>query len=167
MSLSSSVLLYIYICDICVLFCTCLCLRKKIDAIIASQKPILDPQHPEILEEARYWCFTAAQRAEKNLHSIEARAQANIRATGDTLESMASGINMSSGLVGSQVDVRKMLDLSASTASGSSQPLAKAGAKKKAKAKAKSKPVQPQEPQTWEEKQDAACAFAFISVACL
>lgn len=35
-------------------FFLCLDSEEKIEAILASQQPILDPQHPEVLEEARY-----------------------------------------------------------------------------------------------------------------
>ena len=138
-----------------------LCHRAKIQAILATQTPVLDPQCPHVLEEARYWCFTSAKRSERNLNRMEARAHANIQATGDTLGAMAAGFNMDVGPMASRMDASKMLQLAASSKSAEEKPEAKARSKKKAKAKAKAA-VQPQHPQTWQEIQEAACAFASV-----
>lgn len=65
-----------------VIVCPFLIFRKKIAAIVSSQSPTLDPQHPEILEEARYWCTVLQERVRRDKNKMKLEASVKVDASG-------------------------------------------------------------------------------------
>lgn len=61
-------------------------LRKKITAIVNSQSPTLDPQHPEILEEARYWCTVLQERVRRDKNKMKLEASVKVDASGHLIK---------------------------------------------------------------------------------
>ena len=67
-------------------------LGAKINAVVASQNPILDPQHPEIMEKARYWCRVHVKRRVVERSSAMLRAEAQVKATANTMGVLTGGL---------------------------------------------------------------------------
>lgn len=141
---------------------------------MASQKPILDPQHPEILEEARYWCRTTVERVQQNRQSVEARARVAVKPTGDAFKALTSGLCANDGPEAPSLQTAKMLEIAAAASSSSAgasvaSASGSGGSRAKAKAKAKTKQTkrggstQQEVPKSSQEQLDAACALSDVS----
>lgn len=67
-----SVIFVVYVCNMDIGYTFA---RKKIAAVVATQKAVLDKDHPEIMEEARYWVHVNTKRntCEKARVGLETR----------------------------------------------------------------------------------------------
>lgn len=67
--------------------------RQKIKAICASQNPVLDAQHPEILEEARFWVLTGASRTQRDRISASASTTCQVASDRAAMMALTDGIS--------------------------------------------------------------------------
>ncbi|CAK9025741.1 unnamed protein product [Durusdinium trenchii] len=64
--------------------------EPKIAAIISSQAPVLDRDHPHIMEEARYWCHIQTKRVCRQRSRLELNATSRVRADGAAINGLLS-----------------------------------------------------------------------------
>ena len=89
--------------------CRCHQPRKKIAVICATQRPILDPQCPEVEEEARFWVTILQKRVTKKASKMEYKAHAKVKANADAIDALTSGIGGPSSSAAGAVDMSRVL----------------------------------------------------------
>ena len=157
-----------------------------------TKKPVLDDEHPEILEEARWWINVSKTRTrlEKDTATMEARVQ--LENTPDVINALTSSFPQSSVAPTGAVDMKAIMalatsgvfffkicskensnisflsDISPGGSSAASEPEPKASgrrtSKAKGKAKAKAKGGQPLESKTQEDIASDACALDLLAI---
>lgn len=164
-------------------------MRRKIAAVVATQNPILDKDHPEILEEARYWVHVHIKRNHREKSSVSVVAKNRLRADSGGMEAVLPGLtnrhiatatrplDMSAALAQLQQKPAQnsFLDVCVAGFPGiflcgclmptSGEPEQPKGGKPRRPKKAATKPkkdTKPLEPKTWEEICSDACACAAL-----
>ena len=84
------------------------CLRAKIRAVTSGKAPILDKEHPEIMEEARWWVLVEAERRMVNRQRMALSAEARIQADAASVQALASPMSSKVPVFGT-----KMMETSA------------------------------------------------------
>lgn len=82
--------------------------RQKIKAICSSQTPVLDEQHPEILEEARFWLLTSATRTKRDTVQASASTGFNVATNASAVMGLTSELS-DSHVAASSLAGQKML----------------------------------------------------------
>lgn len=62
-------------------------------AVTSSQSPVLDRDHPEILEEARWWINVQETRTRRNTDRTKLTSEVRVESTPQTLDALTSGMN--------------------------------------------------------------------------
>ena len=83
-------------------------LRKKILAVTTTQQPVLDRDHPEILEEARWW-INVETRTRRSRDRLTLSAQADVQATPDAINALTSGLSLPSTATPGAVNIQHLL----------------------------------------------------------
>ena len=140
--------------------CVCVCVfdlshleicRAKIQAIIQSQAPILDPQFPHLMEEARFWCHVSSTRTTRQRSRMEVAGQARLQADGHTMNALVSDLAPHQPTSATPVGVQQAL-LALGSTPAPDAPDAPKRPKAKAKAKEKGKtPPEPEAPKSWKK----------------
>ena len=84
-------------------------LRKKIAAVIATQQPTLDPDHPEIMEEARYWVTVDTERTTREKTRVELSTNVRVRSDASTTAALTSGLSSHTTVARSATDIAQQL----------------------------------------------------------
>lgn len=124
---------------------------------MSTQQPVLDKDHPEILEEARWWVNVHVKRNVKERSKVKMVGTSRIAADSQAINGLTSGFASRH-----QTNASKSLDIArviAGMKEGEQKvetagtPAPKKGATKGRKAKAKAKAVAktPEEPKSWED----------------
>ena len=134
-------------------------LRKKIDSIIAKGNAVYDEDAPDCPESVRFWAFTSGKMAEKEKVSVTGQAKAYVRPTADVVGSLVdvgglpSASNSAAG--GGNLSLSSLMNVVKDAQGGVEAEKPKAS-KIKDKKEKKGKKVTKEEPDTIEEKKDAA-----------
>ena len=83
-------------------------LRKKILAVTTTQQPVLDRDHPEILEEARWW-INVETRTRRSRDRLTLSAQADVQTTPDAINALTSGLSLPSTATPGAVNIQHLL----------------------------------------------------------
>lgn len=91
----------------------CASLRAKIRAVTTGKASILDKEHPEIMEEARWWVMVEAERKTVQRQRMRLSAEARLQADAATVNALASPMNSKMPVFGTKMmepsAVEKML----------------------------------------------------------
>ena len=66
----------------------CIFARKKIAAVVATQKAVLDKDHPEIMEEARYWVHVNTKRNTREKARVGLETRVAVATTASTVNAL-------------------------------------------------------------------------------
>ena len=64
--------------------------RKKIAAVVATQKAVLDKDHPEIMEEARYWVHVNTKRNTREKARVALETRVDVATNASTVNALLS-----------------------------------------------------------------------------
>ena len=84
-------------------------LRKKIAAVISTQQPTLDPDHPEIMEEARYWVTVDTERTTREKTRVELNTNVRVKTDASTTAALTSNLSSHSTVARSATDIAQQL----------------------------------------------------------
>ena len=99
-------------------------LRKKIAAVIATQQPTLDPDHPDIMEEARYWVTVDTERTTREKTRVELNTNVRVRTDASTTAALTSNLSSHTTVARSATDIAQQLRQLSETAPASSGAIA-------------------------------------------
>ena len=85
--------------------------RKKILAVTTTKKAVLDPEHPEILEEARWWVNVLTKRTRKEKDRATMTATAQVNSTPEAIGVLTSSLSTPSVAPTGAIDMSKVLAL--------------------------------------------------------
>ena len=66
----------------------CIFARKKIAAVVATQKAVLDKDHPEIMEEARYWVHVNTKRNTREKARVGLETRVDVATNASTVNAL-------------------------------------------------------------------------------
>ena len=77
-------------------------------AVTTSKQPVLDPEHPEILEEARWWVNVSQTRTREEKDRVSFSAEATVAPTPDAIAALTSGMTLPKTAAAGAVDMKAL-----------------------------------------------------------
>lgn len=93
-------------------------LRPKIQATISSKRPVLDPEHPHIMEEARWWVNVKQTRTRKMSDRLRVKMDTKVQTTGDVISALTSGLATPSSAPVGSINLQNLQQQVQQTANG-------------------------------------------------
>lgn len=139
--------------------------RPKIAAIISSQAPVLDRDHPHIMEEARYWCHIQTKRVCRQRSRLELNATSRVRADGAAINGLLSEAR-GQAPNGQPMQLQQAMEmLKAQSAPNGDNAGGQPSTKAKPQPKRKTKnPPMPLNPKSWKNIIADGCSLPSISL---
>ena len=82
--------------------------RRKILAVTTTKQPVLDEEHPEILEEARWWVNVAQNRTRQEKDRLTLSTEARVAPTPDAIAALTSGFTFPKTAASGGVDMKAL-----------------------------------------------------------